>query len=314
MKQFLTIVLLFIITPGYSQNIELDVHKKKLKEFLSIEQNLKSEKVETEVTYMVQKGVAQPVLFKRKQANLPDLIISYFYFEKDSSISSILYEWDDKTVNGQNPTKTPIEISSFIDLYTKLYDQVHTSFGESKSTGDLKDLSKITTGDFEKTDLWDPNDSTQVYMYINLSSKYEKRGNVTINPTYRIRLEAKNQKKANNALGKPDDKKIKELDLVFKNFLTELQNKNYEKVKLTLSDQIVNNVTNEQLEVLRKNIKFNDPLEMFMFGLQIGLDGTSYIKLQYKYKSDTNMPPKELLNITFDESNKILGLQPSKRF
>ena len=262
---------------------------------------------------MSNQPLAQPVLFKRTQANLPDLVISYFYFESDSSISSIFYEWDDKTVNGQNPNKTPKEISAFIDLYTKLYDQVYTIFGESKSTGDLKDLSKIATGDFEKIDSWDPNDSTQVYMYINLSGKYEKRGNVTINPTYRIRLEITNQKKGNNAPGKPDDKKIKELDAVFRNFLSELKNKNYDKVKLTLSDQIVKNVTTDQLELLRQNIKLNDDLVMFMFGLQIGLDGTNYIKLQYKYKSEDSMPPKELINVTFDDKNKILGLQPTKR-
>ena len=313
MKPFLTIVFLLLTTLIYSQTVEIEIHKNRIRDFMIIEQRLESEKLENKSTYILQKGVAQPILFKRKQSNLPDLIVSYFYFEKDSSISSILYEWDDKTVNGQNPNKTPKEINDFINHYTNLFDQVSKKFGDSKSTGNMKDLSKIETGDFKKTDLWSPNDSTKVELYMILSSRYEKRGNTTINPTYRVRLEIKNQGKTNEPFGKPDENKIKRLDSIFRLFLVDIQNKNYDNAKLSLSDLIIKDVTNEQLEMLRKNIKFNDDLIIFMSGVQLGFDGTSYFKFQYQYKSDTNTPPKELVNVTFDEKNKIAALQPTKR-
>jgi len=313
MKSILTIVFSVISAFAYSQTVELQIHKKKISDFINIEQNLQSEKLENNTNYILPRGIAQPILFKRKQLNLPDLIVSYFYFEKDSSISSILYEWDDKTVNGQNPNKTSTEINNLINHYTNLFDQVSKTFGKSKSTGNLKDLSKIETGDFEKTDLWNSNDSTEAELYMILSSKYEKRGNTTTYPAYRIRLEIKNQAGSNEPFGKPDENKIKQLDITFRSFLTDIQNKNYDKAKLNLSDLIVKNVTNKELETLRQNIKFNEDLILFMTGMQIGLDGTSYLKLQYSYKSDKSTPPKELINVTFDDKNKIAGLQPTKR-
>ena len=298
---------------SYSQTLELNIHKNKLSDFLKIENDLKSERLENNATYVTPNGVAQPILFKRKQTNFPDLIISYFYFQKDSSITHLLYEWDDKTANGQNPKKTSKEIISFIDKYNELYTQTFKNFGESKSEGDLNDLSKIETGDFKKTDTWKRNDSTDLELYIILSSRYEKRGNTTINPTYRIRLDIRNKTNAQEKFEKPDEIKIKTLDLVVRTFLKNLQNKDFDKAKLSLSDQILNNVTNDQLETLRQNINFNDELMIFISGVQMGLDGTSYIMLQYKYKSDNSMPPKELIIVTFDEKNKVAGLQPRKR-
>jgi len=298
---------------SYSQTLELNIHKNKLSDFLKIENDLKSERLENNANYITPKGVAQPILFKRKQTNFPDLIISYFYFQKDSSITHLLYEWDDKTVNGQNPKKTSKEITSFIDKYNELYNQIFRTFGGSKSEGDLNDLSKIETGDFRKTDTWKPNDSTDIELHITLSSRYEKIGNTTINPSYLIRLDIRNRSDVPEVFGKPDEIRIKMLDLVLKTFLKNLQNKDFDKAKLSLSDQIINNVTTDQLETLRKNINFKDELVIFMSGVQIGLDGSSYMMLQYKYKSDTSGPPKELINVTFDEKNKIAGLQPRKR-
>lgn len=312
-RHFFTLGFFCISIWSYSQALELNIHKNKLSDFLKIENDLKSERVENNTTYVTPNGVAQPVLFKRKQTDLPDLIASYFYFQKDSSITHLLYEWDDKTVNGQNPKKTSKEITSFIDKYKGLYNQISKTFGGSKSEGDLNDLSKIETGDFEKTDTWKPNDSTDIELYIILSSRYEKKGNTTINPTYRIRLDIRNRSNSPGIFAKPDETKIKELDFVLKAFLKALQNKDFDKAKLNLSDLIISKVTNDQLETLRQNINFNDELIIFISGVQMGLDGSSYIMLQYKYKSDNSMPPKELIIVTFDEKNKITGLQPRKR-
>ena len=312
-RLLLTIGLILITISTYSQGIELNIHKNKVAHFLKVEKELKSERFEDNVTYFSQKGIAQPILFKRKQSNLPDLIISYFYFQKDSIISSLHYEWNDKIANGQNPKKTIEEINSFIDKYKELYNQIFKTFGESKSEGDLKDLSKIETGDFEKTDTWKPDDSTDIELYTVLSSKYEKKGATTINPTYRIRLNIRNNSKNADVFTKPDEAKIKELDIVQKAFFGELKNKNFETARLNLSNLVINKVTNEQLEMLRQNIKFNDDLILYMHGAQMGLDGASNLMLQYRYKSDDNNPPKELIKVTFDEKNKITGIQPVKR-
>lgn len=312
-RLLITIGFILITISTYSQSIELNIHQNKLAYFLKVENELKSERFEDNQTYLTQKGIAPPILFKRKQFNLPDLIISYFYFQKDSTISSLNYEWDDKIADGQNPKKTTEEINSFIDKYKELYNQIFKAFGASKSEGDLKDLSKIETGDFRKTDTWEPDDSTDIKLSSVLSSKYEKLGAMTIIPAYRIRLNIRNYSKNTDLISKPDEGKIKEIDLVLKAFLLDLKSKKFDTARLYISDLISKQVTNEQLEMLRQNIKFNDDLILHMYGAQMGLDGSNYLMLQYKYKSDDNNPPKELIKVTFDEKNKITGIQPVKR-
>lgn len=305
----------FILTaiPVSAQTIELNIHQKKMAYFLNIEKTLGSEKVETDTRYYNADGEAHVILYKRKQINLPDLVITYFYEPKDSGISSIQYEWSDKSANESNAKKSPGEIASFINKYNELYEQISKVSGAGKSKGDISDLSTIETGHFRKEDSWSPNDSTQIEMYMVLSSKYEKKGISTTVPTYRIRLNISNRKKDAPSFSKPDEAKIKELDTTFKTFLTHLHSRNFEKARLSISDKVVNNITDVLLEKASQNIKTDDELIIFMTGTQMSPDGSSLLFVQYKYKSDTNMPPKELLNVMFDEKNKIIGMKPTKR-
>jgi hypothetical protein len=316
-RHILTIGLFLITSSAFSQMLELDIHKNRLADFLKIEQSLGSERLESKSNYISQKGVAQPIQFKRKQNGIPDLICYYFYFQNDSTIDYILYEWDEGNFEGNNENlkKSPKEINAFIDKYNGLYNQISQAYGESKSEGSLNDLSKIEEGDFKKEDIWKPNDSTEIKSYIVLSSKYEKKGAMTINPAYRIRLyvSSLNKKTSENGLTKPDENKIKMLDSVLKTFLSDLQNKNIAKAKSNLSSVLINKVTNEQLENLRQNIKFDKSLIIYFTGIQMGQDGASYIMLQYKYDSDNNSMPKEFIKVIFDGENKILGIQPMKR-
>jgi hypothetical protein len=220
-RYILTLGLVLLTTSAFSQMLELDIHKYKLPEFLKIEEGLGSERLENKSNYISQKGVAQPIQFRRKQNGIPDLICYYFYFQYDSTIEHVLYEWDDGNFPGnkEDIKKSPDEINAFIDKYNELYDQIYKTYGESKSVGSLNDLSKIEAGDFNKKDIWKPNDSTEIIMFIVLSSKYEKKGIITIKPTYRIRLYVSNLKKKpiENGLAKLDENKAKELDIVFKN-------------------------------------------------------------------------------------------------
>lgn len=309
------LVLPFLLTAirASAQTIELNIHQKKMAYFLNIEKTLGSEKVETNTSYITADGEVHPILYKRKQINLPDLIITYFYAQKDSGISSIQYEWSDKTANESNPKKSPGEIASFINKYKELYEQIFKVFGAGKSDEDISDLSTIETGHFRKENSWSPNDSTKIEMYMVLSSKYEKKGASTTVPTYRIRLNISNRKNNASPFSKPDEAKIKELDTTFKTFLTHLLSRNFEKARLSISDKVVNNITNALLEKASQNIKADDELIIFMTGTQMSPEGISLLIVQYKYKSDTNMPPKELLNVMFDEKNKIIGMQPTKR-
>jgi hypothetical protein len=300
-----------------SQTLELDTHKKKLSDFLKLETTLGSERLENKSQFISESGVAQPIQFRRKEKDIPDLIVYYFYFRNDSAIDYIRYEWDDSDSKEpeKRSKKTPKEINAFIDKYNDLFSQISKAFGKSESEGNLTDLSKIETGDFQKQDVWKPDDSTKIDLSIYLSSKYESNGPVSDVPAYRIRLYCYNLTKPKNesSLQKPDEKKVKELDSVLTVFMSHLKNDDLEKARLSLPSSAAGKVTNEQLEKLRQNIKFEDPLLVYFSGIQMALDGSSYLILQYKYASDNNHPPKELIKVIFNDKNEILGIQPSMR-
>lgn len=315
--QKLTLITISIILTHFAsgQNLQLDIHAKRLRDFINIEQSLGSKKVKSESSYVSERGIAQPEIYRRKEEKVPDLLSYYFYYEKDSSIKYILYEWDESNFTGfkEDATKTNAEIANFIQKYNQLYAQVAANYGKSEQTGDLTDISLAQKG-MTRTDKWRPNDSTGIEMYTTLSNKYEKRGMVTANPTYRIRLYVRNTKTTNTeAQMHLSDDKVKSLDSTSQAFFSAMKSKNFEQAKGYLSTLISKNVTNAQLEQLSQAVRFGENLELFFKGVQTGLDGSSFYILQYKYTSETNNPPKEMIKMVFDDSNKIAGIQPMRR-
>ena len=309
----------FILIGGYiySQPLALDIHHKKLADFLQLENSLGSLRLEDKSNYISRGGVAQPVEFKRKEKGIPDLKVYYFYYKKDSAIDNILYEWDEKNFNGgqENPQVSSTEINALINKYKYLYNQVVQRFGKSDSTGSLTDLSKIKTGDFKREDIWKPDDSTNLNLDIVLSSKYEENGPVTIDPTYIIRIYIKNLPKETEGseLEKPDENKVKQLDSVLQAFMLSLKSNELRQARSFISDRVAGLVTDDQLTSLKQTIRLGDTLVVYLSGLQIVSDRSSHPLLQYKYSTDKTSPPQEVIAVLFDEKNKILGIRPAKR-
>jgi hypothetical protein len=312
----LTLITISIILIHFAsgQNLQLDVHANRLRDFINLEQSLGSKKVKSESNYVSERGVAQPEIYKRTEEKVPDLLSYYFYYEKDSTIDYILYEWDESNFTGfkENATKTNAEIATFIEKYNQLYAQVAAKYGKSQQKGDLTDISLAEKG-MTRTDNWRPNDSTEIEMYTTLSNKYEKRGAVTTNPTYRIRLYVRNTKTTTEAQMQLSDEKVLTLDSTSQAFFSAMKSKNFEQAKTYLSTLISNNITDAQLEQLSQAVRFAEILELFFKGVQTGLDGSAFYILQYKYSSETNNPPKEMIKMVFDNSNRIVGIQPMRR-
>ena len=80
-KSIITLILLFIWDSGFSQEslLELDIHNKKIDHFENLERKLGSTKFNSDQTYISSGNVAQPVIFLRKEKNLPDLLVYYTY-------------------------------------------------------------------------------------------------------------------------------------------------------------------------------------------------------------------------------------------
>jgi hypothetical protein len=195
MKQSLSLLILLLAftLSSYSQ-ITADIKGKTLGYFRKSEQAAKSTFVENETKFVSFDGTGQPVVFRRKEKLLPDLLV-YYFPKKDSTIAYILYEWDEAnfTKDHQVSKKSTDSLRIYIDKYKELLTLVKAAFGEGKSAGSLKDLSLIETGHFQQIDTSSKN-GISVKMYIDLSNLMASNGMMTIVPTHRIRVYIKNAK------------------------------------------------------------------------------------------------------------------------
>lgn len=311
MKYLIAFLLISFSTVG--QEFNFDIHQTSLSDFVKMEENLGSQRIPTNSNHVSFSGNAQPIKFLRKEKDIPDLTAYYFFKKADSTMSYILYEWDVYNFEKQSNNQKSLEFQkALIGKYTSLEDQINSKYGEANTIeGDLSNLQLTKDRDgLKKKNIWIPNDSTEIEMYTAISNFYEKKGMVTRNPTHRIRLYIKNTKKEKPVKPKLNPGKLDSLQGITKDFLGALKRNEIQQSKKYLSSLIISQVTNEQLILLSESIDLEKELELFLSGVQVGLDGRLFTILQYKYKSDSLSTSKEMLKIVFDEENKLLGIQP----
>ena len=315
MKNIFTLGFLFIGITAFGQEFGFDIHNTTLDEYIKMEEKLGSERIPTTSNHVSFSGDAQPIKFKRTEKKIADLISYYYFKEKDSTMSSVLYEWDisnfEKKDNNQKSVKYQ---KAFITKYKNLKKSISTEFGEPKTKKNYSNISRLDSiNTFVESSTWIPNDSTEIEMYVTVSNYYEKKGAMTINPVHRIRLYIRNQsKKDKKSIPKLDDKKLSELKSIKTEFFKVLRTKDFPKSKEYLSDIIKEKVTDEQLNLLIDNIDFERETELIYSGIQMGFNGSMFTLLQYKYSDDSSSPPKEMIKLIFDEKDKIVGIQPIK--
>jgi hypothetical protein len=100
--QKLTLVALSFMLTYFAtgQSLQLNIQTKKLQDLIKLEDSLGSKKIKSESEYMSEPGIAWPETYRRKESKVPDMFCYYFYYEKDSSIDYILYEWDESKFTG----------------------------------------------------------------------------------------------------------------------------------------------------------------------------------------------------------------------
>lgn len=314
MKKIILLTFIFFqFNQLYSQEIQTEIQGKKIGYFIDIEKKLKSELFDTNQTYMSLDDSAQPIIFKRKEKNIPDLLVEYKFSKKDSIINEILYEWDvynfDKSDNNIKSEKFN---KSLVEKYNELLKILSSKYGKSETEGNLNDLSKANDSEgLNRKDIWKPNENLEIVMYTAISNYYKKEGYVTVNPTHRIRLYITNIKKKEEP--KLDEKTISLANDNFENFIKKMKENNFAEAKLFLSDLIVKNATESQLFELSKNINFDSKLVKYYTGFQIQMTGQNYLMIQYKYENEQSEIPKSIIKAIFDEENKIIGIQPLKK-
>lgn len=286
--------------------INLNIKDKKVDFFRLIEKKNNSELFQNNSNYINEPGVGQPIIYKRKQSNLPELLVYYFPYTKDSTISYILYEWQDK----EKKVRDLMELKSYFSKYNEILNQITAEFGYSKQEGSLEDVSQIENSYLRRKDRW-RNDTTNIELYITLANKYLVKGNISITPTHTIRLYVKNAQITNvdSALS---TEKIAILDNFAKLFLSDLIAGKFEELKKYLNLQVVLLVKNEQLTILKGAI-VDDNWDLVENGTLLANDGKRYLNFIYRRKAELKNEPIVLLSILFDQDGKIIAILPRKK-
>jgi len=306
--------ILFVPIFTFGQEFNFDIHNTSLSDYIKMEEKLGSERISTTTNYISFSGDAQPIIFLRKEKNIPDLMVYYYFKKKDSVMSSVLYEWDvynfEKQDNNQKSKK--IE-KALIKKYNDLKNEISKDFDFPKIKRNYSNIASLNPNLFEENAIWKPNDSTEIEMSAQVSNYYMKNDIFTINPVHRIRLYIRNKSKKENLSPKLDEVKVVALEKIATDFLMTLELKDWTKSKEYLSDLIKESVTNEQFSLLIENIDFDRNLELHNSYIQKGFfDGNDYTILRYKYTDDKSSSPSEIIEITFDDKDKIARIQPLK--
>ncbi len=313
MNQFI-IIFILLTTTLMGQEISFDIHNKTLQEYLKFEKEIGSKRLALNTHYISLNGDAQPITFLRKQKIIPDLIVYYFFKEKDSSMSYILYEWDVSNFEKKDNNKKSRRFQkAMISKYSDLKEKISEKFGPPLVKKNYSNIARLDSLHiFEEESRW-KNDSLEIKLYTTVSNFYKKEGAITINPVHRIRLYIKKvNKQKKSDIPELNDRKINELDETTNAFFQALKEKDLSKAKKYLSNRILDKVTDKQILALTRMIRLDKKTELINTGLEIGFNGKVYVMFQYKYVDDHSKPPKEIIKVLFDNNNKIIGIQPVK--
>ncbi|WP_336518271.1 hypothetical protein [Pollutibacter soli] len=191
MKKSLSLCfLIFSAQQVFTQTVILEIKGNKLSDFIKIEENLGSERIKNKNFHAVESGIAQPIEYRRKETGIPDLLVYYFYREKDSSISYIQYEWLDRNFRGENEIvkKTRSEAELLNGRYDQLYKKLTAIYGKSDSEEQKSAIERIDTEIFKRKSIWKKEGNYGVELYTVISNIYKKEGMITIRPTFTLRM------------------------------------------------------------------------------------------------------------------------------
>ncbi|WP_034761032.1 hypothetical protein [Chryseobacterium gregarium] len=309
--------VLLISQVTYSQNIiQTDIQGKKLDYFIKLENKLGSKIYKTHEEYDSPGPVLQPIIFERKEREIPNLLVFYTPYKKDSTIAEILYEWDIHNFEKGDDVKKPLNFSkAMIKKYHDIVAEISKKYGKSEREESLEKLEFLTSdGGIERSDRWEVNDGLKISSYINLSEFYERNEMVITVPTHKIRLYVTKEKEEKDNSGDVlSTENIKLFNDEFLKLIDKLKISDFSETRNFLSERIRTSATDDILKGLIENTHFENTIEIFTTGYQLIEDGNQYPMLQYKYVEDRSVPPKEIITVIFEQDGKILGIKPIKR-
>lgn len=292
------------------QEFIFDIHSITLDQCLRIEKELGGERIETSDNHVSFSGNAQPIKYIRKENIIPDLTVFYYFKKIDSTMSSILYEWDVYNFEKQDNNQKSEEFQqAIIAKYKELKDAISQIHGKPEVKRNYSNISRIDSiNTFVESSQWYPNDTTEIKMYTTVSNYYEKRKSSTINPEHRIRLYVK-KRTPKNEPPKLDSKRRMILEKISSSFFASLKNSNFQKSKEMLAENIKVQASDEVLAHIFNSIGNFSYFELTASGIQLGFDGNQYTILNYsriEKKADATL---QNFKVVFNNKNEIVSVK-----
>ncbi|SMP32614.1 peptidylprolyl isomerase [Chryseobacterium profundimaris] len=96
----------------------------------------------------------------------------------------------------------------------------------------------------------------------------------------------------------------------FMKFVAALKDSDKEKIKTLVSDKIKYYMSDDMISKLSGGISFDRKMEIYKSGYQKLYENETYPIIQYKYADDQQNPPRDIINVIFENDGKILGVKP----
>jgi len=96
----------------------------------------------------------------------------------------------------------------------------------------------------------------------------------------------------------------------FIKFVAALKSSDKGKIKTLVSDKIAYYMSDDIISRLSGGISFERKMEVYKSGYQKLYENETYPIIQYKYADDQQNPPRDMINVIFENDGKILGVKP----
>ena len=191
-KNLIFTLCLFNINLNFSQEIVTEIKGKSLDYFVAIEKSLKSIPVELKNKIIEIDEFYNPILYRRIEKDIPDLIIEYG-LSSPSSVFEIHYSWNAAfdTLKIPNENKSNKLNKKMIKKHESLLMYLTALYGKSKIEG-IEDVSQIKSSLQKRQDVWTTNDGNEINLYFSLNDYcVENQSNAEFK-TYKISLYVSN--------------------------------------------------------------------------------------------------------------------------
>ena len=191
------------------------------------------------------------------------------------------------------------------EKYTKLRNNLTKEFkSDAVVDSNYSNIARFDPEIFERSSIWQPNESTSIELYVTISNFYQKKGKSTINPVHRIRLYIRN--KESSPL---NSKRLNDLNSRSKRFFHAMENGKFEISRELLVKYSRSEATDEMFKDIFEHIGSINDFELSKSEIITGPDGNQYTILNYTISKNRDKCSTENFKVCFNKENEIVSIR-----